>query len=1001
MKYNNLNQNIPQEQRKQINEKILYCIDNKLCDKYGLTNEVIYNSYTGDGGLHGLNFNNYNSFHSYTKAKQEIENGQFFTGVQESQYLVNMLNISEYETVLDLTCGSGSLFNFLPNEYNIYGNEIDIKAYKISKHLYPLANITHGDMREYNPHMIFDTIIGNPPFNLRLRYKNQELYSQMIYIQRSCELLKNGGLLALIVPKSFLDDEFINKSDIEYVDKNFNFIGQILLDHKAFKYLGIDNFETKIILFSKKSEFIPSNPYSNEFISGDSNFIYNNYIKPIRDLQGKYKSSIKLENLRQYTDEDKIFNDKVTKMLFDIKRTKSIQLKYTECYNYYQLYYNQKKPESLNMDEWLKIMVTKETVFKKLKTVLKNQHLKDEDKVELVKTNYHIKLKGYSDNTRKYVQNVKNNIVGINDLVLSGYSFEDNKYKKIIDKKKREFEYQSIKFDDMKLDESINKWLQEKYLYDYIKEEEIRLTDKQRFDINKILQKKYGYNQWSTGSGKSLSSLFYALYRLEFNHVKNIIVVAPAIAIKNTYVDMLETYRVNYRIINSIEDINNIQDGEFLLFTFNMLIKLQRQVKKIIKINNKRFALMVDEADGISNTMSKRCKASLNCFRRLPYKLLMSGTSTRNSINEIYTQLELLYNNSINMISTNEYIYKIDDDTKELKKTNNDIYMRPFPPYRKGYEYFNNSFIPKKITVFGMAKFNQDILNKDNLKQLIDKTIITRTLKDITGRDLTEPHQVTCKFNDAEYSLYKTILEEFYSMSAEYQIHTGNSRKDSMFRILAQLNTLLKACSTPHAFKEYNGNTISSKFLKVFELIDGFNERVVIGCTRVKTVDLYYSELLKRYPNRKVFRITGKDTTLKQRKDLVNQMKENGDCIVIATQQSLSCSMNIGFVDKVIITEMLWNESSMQQFKARFSRMNSDNITDIYNVFYEKSIEVNLLKLNMAKEKLCMFMKNEDIDEEELYEQFGIDSWMLNSLMVKEKNEDGSIIITWGDQEIN
>lgn len=70
---------------------------------------------------------------------------------------------------------------------------------------------------------------------------------------KSYELLKNGGLLALIVPKSFLDDEFANKSDIEYMNANFNFIGQILLGRNAFKYLGVDNFETKIILFNEKA----------------------------------------------------------------------------------------------------------------------------------------------------------------------------------------------------------------------------------------------------------------------------------------------------------------------------------------------------------------------------------------------------------------------------------------------------------------------------------------------------------------------------------------------------------------------------------------------------------------------------------------------------------------------------------------------------------------------------------------------------------------------------
>jgi hypothetical protein len=97
---------------------------------------------------------------------------------------------------------------------------------------------------------------------------------------------------------------------------------------------------------------------------------------------------------------------------------------------------------------------------------------------------------------------------------------------------------------------------------------------------------------------------------------------------------------------------------------------------------------------------------------------------------------------------------------------------------------------------------------------------------------------------------------------------------------------------------------------------------------------------------------------------------------------------------------MNWNDAGTSQYRARFSRMNSDNVTQIYNVFYEKSIEVNLLNLNMSKEKLCLFMKNEDIDDEELYEKYGISSWMLNSLMVKEKNEDGSINITWGEQEI-
>lgn len=1003
MKYNNLNQLIPQDNRKQINEKILYCIDNNLCDKYGLTNEIIYNTYSGDGGLHGLNFKDYNSFHSFTKAKQSIENGQFFTGYNEAKYLIDLLHIKDEELILDLTCGMGSLFNFLPNEYNVYGNEIDIKAYKVSKKLYSLANITHGDMREYKPNVLIDICIGNPPFNLRLKYKNgQDEYSQMIYIKKCNELLKSGGLLALIVPKSFLDDDFSSKTDIEYMNKYFSFIGQIQLDRKAFNHVGVDNFETKIILFHKKSQYIDSKIYTNTYIQGDSEYIYNTYIKPIRTNQEQYHASIKLENLKTHTNEDLDFDKMVTKLLFDIKRTESIKHKYNECYNYYQLYYNQEKPVALNYEEWNKIRVTKEGVIKKLKHILSIQHIKEIDKIKLVKTNYNIKLKGYSDSTKQHVRRLTDGKISINDMILNGYCFDDKKYKKLIIKKKKEYDKQSLNFNDIKLDDDIDKWLKSKYLYDNIKDEKLYLNEKQLLDMNKILQKRYGFLQWAMGGGKSFSSLFYGLYRLENNNCRNVFVIAPAIAIKNTYVEMMQIYNLKYRIINNLSDILSIQKGEFILMTFNMLIKYQKQVKKFIKINNKKFTLIMDESDSISNIQSKRCKASLNCFKKLPYKILLSGTSTRNSINEIYGQLELLYNNSINMLSENKYIYKIDDESKELKEIDNDIFMKPFPPYKNGYEHFSNSFIPKKITVFGVSKFNQDIFNKEILSKIVNKTIITRSLKEIVGRELNQIHQVTCKFSDSEYNLYRTILDEFYSMSAEYQIRTGNSRKDAMFKILAQLNTLLKACSIPHSFNEYVGSDISSKLLKVFELIDSFgSERVAIGCTRIKTVDLYYYELTKRYPNRKIFRITGKDTTLKQRKELVKEMKEYNDCIILSTQQSLSCSMNIGFVDKVIITEMNWNDSSCGQYRARFSRMNSENVTEIYNVFYEKSIEVNLLNLNMAKEKLCLFMKNEDIEEDELYEKYGIDSWMLNSLMVKEKSDDGSINITWGQQDIN
>ena len=87
MKYKYLGQSIPQgpdsdprrEVRICLNNKILYLVDNDLVESSGITCEDIYNAYTGDGGLHGLRYSDYNSYSEYSSAKKEIENGQFFT----------------------------------------------------------------------------------------------------------------------------------------------------------------------------------------------------------------------------------------------------------------------------------------------------------------------------------------------------------------------------------------------------------------------------------------------------------------------------------------------------------------------------------------------------------------------------------------------------------------------------------------------------------------------------------------------------------------------------------------------------------------------------------------------------------------------------------------------------------------------------------------------------------------------------------------------------------
>lgn len=141
MKYPLPTEPIPQSARKQINEKLLYLIDNDTCAAYDVSKADVFQAYTGRGGLHGLQRSDYNSYAAYSEAKKEAENGQVFTPARLCQFVVDCLHIGQDDLIADLTCGMGTFFNFLPNERNAYGCELDIDAYKVAAFLFPQAHL--------------------------------------------------------------------------------------------------------------------------------------------------------------------------------------------------------------------------------------------------------------------------------------------------------------------------------------------------------------------------------------------------------------------------------------------------------------------------------------------------------------------------------------------------------------------------------------------------------------------------------------------------------------------------------------------------------------------------------------------------------------------------------------------------------------------------------------------------------------------------------------------
>jgi len=179
------------------------------------------------------------------------------------------------------------------------------------------------------------------------------------------------------------------------------------------------------------------------------------------------------------------------------------------------------------------------------------------------------------------------------------------------------------------------------------------------------------------------------------------------------------------------------------------------------------------------------------------------------------------------------------------------------------------------------------------------------------------------------------------------------------------------------------------------------NERVAIGCRNIKAVNCYANAIRNKYPNRPLFIITGNTTTMKQRREICKALKSTNNGILLSTQQSLSSSMNIDYVDKVIVPDHSWNYATESQYFFRFIRLTSKNFKEVHFVSYENSLESNLQMLIICKEKLNMFMKDREIeDDNELYEKFGVDFNIIDMLLSKERDSEGHVSIRWGQQNI-
>ena len=229
--------------------------------------------------------------------KDKKDNGIYFTPPETIQKNIKQLQpyMNNIENILEPSCGSCEYIVALKQKYdvNITGIEFNSTIYDSIKHLHD--EIIHDDFINYHFDKTFDLIIGNPPYYvMKKKDVNKEYYKYfdgrpnifILFIIKSLKLLNKDGILSFVLPRSFLNCLYYDKTR-KYIVKYYHILNIIECNDK---YIDTQQ-ETIIILIQNKQAPCKS------FYMTISNYTLFGTQQNIIKLQTLYKESTTLYEL--------------------------------------------------------------------------------------------------------------------------------------------------------------------------------------------------------------------------------------------------------------------------------------------------------------------------------------------------------------------------------------------------------------------------------------------------------------------------------------------------------------------------------------------------------------------------------------------------------------------------------------------------------------------------------------------------------------------------------
>lgn len=224
--------------------------------------------------------------------EEKKEYGIFLTPLTTIQKNIEFLSpyIKDGMSVLEPSCGSCHFIFSLLEKYdlNITGVEFNKKIFdSIAKYETDKIRLYHRDFIKFGELDTYDLIIGNPPYFVMKKTDVPSIYHKyfdgrpnifILFIIKSLHLLKKDGILSLVLPKSFLNCLYYNKTR-KYIIENYKILTII---ECADEYLDTKQ-ETIILIVQNKKD---TSGNAGFVLNYEGNYIFGNpaIIDKLRDL---------------------------------------------------------------------------------------------------------------------------------------------------------------------------------------------------------------------------------------------------------------------------------------------------------------------------------------------------------------------------------------------------------------------------------------------------------------------------------------------------------------------------------------------------------------------------------------------------------------------------------------------------------------------------------------------------------------------------------------------